>query len=169
MPESQTATPFPPVIQLTEAENAIVEMFVHVAQSFGFQKSIGQIYGVLFATAQPLCLDDITDRLGISKGSASQGLKTLRSLGAVQQALIPGDRRDHYTPEIRLRKLVSGLLTNQVDQALDNGADRLGHIHTLIQEGVADPEIKTRIAKLHNWHGKFQKLIPMIKTLVGNE
>jgi hypothetical protein len=52
----------------------------------GIPKSIGQIYGVLYASATPLSFSDIVGRLEISKGSVSQGLQLLRSLGAINVA-----------------------------------------------------------------------------------
>jgi hypothetical protein len=56
---------------------------VHV---FGVPKSVGQIYGLLYASPEPLSFSDIVERLEISKGSASQGLQFLRSLGAIKIA-----------------------------------------------------------------------------------
>jgi hypothetical protein len=55
-------------------------------QVFGVPKSVGQIYGLLYASPEPLSFSDIVERLEISKGSASQGLQLLRSLGAINVA-----------------------------------------------------------------------------------
>lgn len=60
--------------------------FSGVVQVFGVPKSVGQIYGLLYGTPEPLSFSDIVERLEISKGSASQGLQLLRSLGAVKVA-----------------------------------------------------------------------------------
>ena len=65
--------------------------FAEVIQIFGVPKSVGQIYGLLYASPVPLSFSDIVERLGISKGSASQGLQFLRSLGAIKVA--EGTRR----------------------------------------------------------------------------
>ncbi len=40
-------------------------------------------------------MDDLMQRLDISLGAASQGLKALRSVGAVKAVYSPGERRDH--------------------------------------------------------------------------
>ena len=60
--------------------------FSEVVQVFGVPKSVGQIFGLLYATPEPLSFSDIVERLEISKGSASQGLQLLRSLGAIKLA-----------------------------------------------------------------------------------
>ncbi len=41
-------------------------------------------------------MDDLIERLNLSKGSASQGLKYLQDLGAVRAVYAGGDRRTHY-------------------------------------------------------------------------
>src|SRR5664279_941808 len=101
--------------------------FSEVVQVFGVPKSVGQIYGLLYASPEPLSFSDIVERLDISKGSASQGLQLLRSLGAIRVAdeldgrenshfhLHPhsgseASRRIAYAPELSLRRLVSGVL-----------------------------------------------------------
>ena len=60
--------------------------FAEIVQLFGIPKSVGQIYGLLYASPKPLGFTAIVERLEISKGSASQGLQLLRSLGAINEA-----------------------------------------------------------------------------------
>ena len=43
------------------------------------------------------------DLLQISKGSASQGLRALRQFGAVSSTFAPGDRKERFVAEIRLK------------------------------------------------------------------
>ena len=43
------------------------------------------IYGLLYCADDALLQEDVSTRLGISTGSASQGLKLLVSIGAVQR------------------------------------------------------------------------------------
>jgi DNA-binding transcriptional ArsR family regulator len=67
-------------------ESECATFFSEVVQVFGVPKSVGQIYGLLYASPEPLSFSDIVERLEISKGSASQGLQLLRSLGAIKVA-----------------------------------------------------------------------------------
>ncbi|HRQ87259.1 MAG TPA: MarR family transcriptional regulator, partial [Bacteroidia bacterium] len=85
-----------PIDPEAEIRGKSVEFFVSFVQVFGFPKSIGQIYGLLFIAEEPLSMDDIADSLQISKGSASQGLGLLRSLGAVTTVPASNDRREYF-------------------------------------------------------------------------
>ena len=57
-----------------------VDFFVRMMSIMGLPRSVGEIYGLLYFSEDPLSMDQICKKLGISVGSASQGLKTLRNL-----------------------------------------------------------------------------------------
>ena len=82
----------PKPARLSELEIKAIDMFINFLRIIGLQKSIGEIYGLLFVSAKPLSMDDIMNRLDISLGAASQGLKLLRGLGAVKAVYSPRDR-----------------------------------------------------------------------------
>ena len=77
----------------------------------GLPRSVGEIYGLLYFNPEALTMDQVASRLEISIGSASQGLKTLRSLKAVKTSYVQGDCRDHYLAESEFRRLFSTFLT----------------------------------------------------------
>ena len=107
MPETATETP------LAAWEIAMIDSFVRAAGLIGLPRSIGEIYGCLYCSPDPLTFDDIEHRLGISRGSVSGGLKTLRQLGAIKLHYIPGSRMDHYVPELSMERLVRGFIKDQ--------------------------------------------------------
>src|SRR5688572_16073888 len=73
-------------------ERECSQLFGEIVEVLGVPHSVGQIYGVLFASPKPLSFSDIIKQLEISKGSASQGLQLLRTLGAIR-LLSPLDER----------------------------------------------------------------------------
>ena len=159
-----------PLDTLDDWEVAVIDLFLNAASSFGLPKSYGQIYGLLFCSDQSLSMDEVMQLLQISKGSASQGLRALRQLGAVSSVFAPGDRKERFVAEIRLRKLVSGFLREQADPHLDKGVSRLKQIETLLgnlddsdslQRGVRRHEI------LSGWHRQMSRLLPWVKMIVG--
>ena len=80
----------------------------------GLPKSVGEIYGVLYISSEPLTMLDLVDQLGISKGSASQGLKMLRTLGAVREVDHINDRKTYFEADVQLKKLVGGFIREEI-------------------------------------------------------
>ncbi len=147
------------------------QFFGGMAQVFGLPRSVGQIYGLLFASPGPLSFSDIVARLEISKGSASQGLQFLRNLGAVHEAAAGADseRREYYQPELGLRKLMAGLLREKVEPLAKDGPAWLAQLRAGAA-GAAGAEaefFQERVEQIEAWNRQLRRLLPVLKTLLG--
>ena len=160
-----------------------VEFFSEVVQLFGVPKSVGQIYGVLYASPVPLSFSDIVEHLDISKGSASQGLQLLRSLGAVRLVEQPDVRnpshlhahspaavlrRDYYEPELSLRRLISGILRERMAPLAATSADRLKRLRDLAEvNDVGNHFYLERAKQLNTWRRRLKTILPVLSALLG--
>ena len=165
MPATQSETPI-----LSAWETSMINVFVRAASLIGLPRSIGEIYGLLFCTPEALSFDELVERLQISKGSVSQGLKVLRQLGAVKLHYVPGSRRDHYQPELSMKRLVRGFIKDQFEPHLLSGSQRLDNIDALIQEECDETSrahALDRLGTLRSWQQRTRKLIPIAMTVLG--
>ena len=154
---------------LGELEREVIELFVRMADVLNLPRSVGEIYGLLFISSAPLCLDDCRFRLNISKGSTSQGLKILRSFGAIRTVYIPGDRKDHYVAETSLRKMASGFAGEQIRPHVDSGKERIARIREILEQHSGDDRelLNEKIGLLENWQRRAGKTLPLILKLIG--
>src|SRR5882724_8821370 len=140
-------------------ERECVGLFSELAQVLGVPRSVGQIYGLLFASPDPLSFTDITHRLNLSRGSVSQGMRALREMGAIRPVEASDSRREHFAPETELRKLIAGFLRGSFEPQLRRGTGQLmdfkaRHGTKLEAEGEAGRVLLFRLAKLQLWHRK---------------
>lgn len=77
--------------------HSFVSHFGEMGSRWGINRTVGQIYALLFVTERQLHADDIGEQLGISRSNVSIGLKELQSWGLVRQSRIPGDRREYFS------------------------------------------------------------------------
>jgi DNA-binding transcriptional regulator GbsR (MarR family) len=82
-----------------ETVQRFVEAWGAMGSLWGINRSVARVHALLMANEEPLSLDEIADRLRISKGNASMSLRELRTFGVVRQVQVPGDRRDFYVTE----------------------------------------------------------------------
>ena len=73
-----------------------VAHFGEMGSRWGINRTVGQIYALLFISAKPLNADDITEALEFSRSNVSMGLKELQSWRLVQLRHQPGDRREYF-------------------------------------------------------------------------
>jgi hypothetical protein len=155
-------------------ERECVDFFAELAQALSVPRSLGQIYGVLFASPKPLSFTEIVERLDISKGSASQGLQLLRSLGAVHGADSSGvsagsgdSRREQFVPELGLRQLIGGVLREKIEPLLGAGGARMQRLRECALQAPSAPGEKfslQRVEQLKKWHRQLRLSLPLLKT-----
>lgn len=155
---------------LTPLERQVVAVFVDGVRVLGLPRSIGEIYGLLFISQTALSLDDFVQRLGISKGSASQGIRMLKSLGAVREVEGEVERRTYYEPAVELKRLVGGFIREQIRPHLESGKTKIGHL-ALTADEITDPEHRRfaneRIERLDHWMRRGSKVLPILQKLLG--
>ena len=154
---------------LSDLDVESIELFIGFFKLIGLQKSVGEIYGLLFVSSRALAMDDIVRRLGISLGAASQGLKVLRSVGAVKSVYMPGDRRDHYVADLELSKFASAFIQEELKPKLDRALERIGTMQNLANE--MEPEDRSaageRLERLKHWLERGESMLPwLLKFLV---
>lgn len=151
--------------QLTQFQSECINFFGDVAQGLGVAKSIGQIYGVIYASRESVSFTDIVALLNISKGSVSQGLQFLRSLGAVNVSERLNDRREYFECELGLRRLVGGLMREKIDPLLSSGRLRIAQLENMAREAT-DPSLRKfqidRVKQLRAWRTQFALVIPLV-------
>lgn len=150
--------------ELNSFQREVVEFFVRAVAILSLPKSLGEIYGLLFSTQEPLSLDDIIARLQMSRGSASQGVRWLKDIGAVKTVYIAGVRKDHFTAETELRKLAAGFLREQVESHVESSAERLRSIKATIDRRNGDFE-NSRLSKIERWQKFVVRTLPVVKAL----
>ena len=149
---------------LTPLEVEAIDLFISFVRILGMPKSVGELYGLLFVSPDPLPMDTLMERLNMSKGAASQGLKLLRSFGAVKTSYVAGDRRDHYLAEFDLSRFATGFIKGELQPHLDSGLLRLQRMETLVAESPEKGRdvAENRLARLRHWHEKGQAMLPWI-------
>lgn len=157
--------------KLSEFESNVVEFFCDGVRLLGLPRSIGEIYGLFFISEKPLALDDLVSRLGMSKGSASQGLKMLRELGAVKEAEGQIPRRSYFQPDIELKRLAGGFIKEQVRPHLASGDQKLTSLNKMLSDvpsGETHQFYASRLEQLERWSKKARLVLPLLQKILGS-
>jgi HTH-type transcriptional regulator, glycine betaine synthesis regulator len=171
-------------------EVEVVDFFVSAADLLGVPKSVAAIYGIVFASPEPLSFAEIEARLDISKGSISQGLRVLREVGALKvvtsgsnnqepvtknQDLAPNNQEPitsnprptaAYTPDLELRKLIARFIENRLEKQLAGGRSRLASLEKHIPGRAGSAELRTRLKSLSDWHTKARGVLPVVRGIL---
>tara|TARA_R100000027_G_scaffold37563_1_gene27663 strand:- start:74 stop:556 length:483 start_codon:yes stop_codon:yes gene_type:complete len=151
-------------------EEKMVELGVSWANAFSLPRSVGSIFGLVFASPTPLGLDDFTEKLGISRGSASMGINFLLNMGAIHPIKSEGSRRVTYEPEMSLRRLLDGVIQATILPHLRESSASLGDLQESLE--TLNPEdreiLEKRLQAVASWRRKAQTLAPIVAKLLGS-
>lgn len=87
----------------TSAHRPIEDRFINewglLANAWGVSPLLGRIHGLLLLAGRPMTAEEVCERLGISRASASVQLNAILGWGLARRMYLPGDRRQHYLAE----------------------------------------------------------------------
>lgn len=131
----------PPITQ------SFVGHFGEMGARWGVNRTVGQIYAVLFLSAEPLCADDLVDKLGVSRSNVSMGLKELQSWRLVSLVKKPDDRRDYFDTPDDLWRIVRTLAEERKRREIDPTVSRLRELMMESATTEAEKHAQFRIAE----------------------
>jgi DNA-binding transcriptional regulator GbsR (MarR family) len=154
---------------LEPLEIEIIQFFVQFSRALGQPRSVAEIYGLLFVSHQPLAMDTLIERLNLSKGSASQGLKYLEELGAVRTVYVAGARRNHYEAVAELRNLAGRFLRQQILTHFADSETRLARMAAEAQKlsGQQRKHVNARVKLLRSWGRNGRRVVPFVLKILG--
>lgn len=147
-------------------DQLLIEVFGDLAEIFGNPRSHGQIYGVLFTSTEPLLMEDIAKRSGVSLASASLGLRVLEELGAISRK--NHGRIGHYTARYEMKTLISGFIKQRLLPKLKKSNETLRKAEELIGSMTPDDaaDAKWKLQRVAQWHARAEQFLPLAEKIL---
>ena len=82
-----------------ESQALFIRRWGEMGASWGISRTMAEIHALLFLSTEPLCTDDIMDRLQVSRGNVSMNLRQLQNWGLIHREHRRGDRREYFVAE----------------------------------------------------------------------
>src|SRR5271170_5778199 len=83
-------------LELRKSQDLFIGRWGEMGQTWGINRTMAEIHALIYIVAQPLCTDDVMDRLNISRGNASVSLRALCDWGIIRRIHKRGERREYF-------------------------------------------------------------------------
>ena len=125
--------------------------FGEMGSRWGINRTVGQIYALLYVSPKAMNADEVGEALGFSRSNVSMGLKELQSWNLVRLIHQPNDRREYFkAPEdvwAIFRTLAAERRKREIDPTLSMLRDAL-----MEQPSVAaDIHAQERMKQMHGF------------------
>ena len=157
--------------KLDEVRHGIMDTLGRITSFWGFSKIMGQLYGMLYLSATPMTLDQMAEKLEISKGNVSINIRALERWNMVRPVWVKGDRKDYYEAETDFWKIIRGVLKEREKKEFDQALAAIGRIRKNAEEArKKGKDVDTaftvdRLKKLEDFIKTMDQLVGIMLTL----
>lgn len=131
-----------PQVILQRAQDQFILEWGRMSSSWGINRTMAQIHALLFVTGVPLEVNEIMDRLQISRGNASMNLRELMDWGVVRRFRQPGDRKDTYVSETDPFLTLVRIVKERKRREIDPTTDAIREVISKMPEGHSSPQVR---------------------------
>lgn len=124
-----------PVQQLRQAQDLFIRRWGEMGQTWGINRTMAEIHALLYITAQPLCTDDVMDRLHISRGNASMSLRALCDWGIIRRLHKRGERREYFESLSDVWEIFSIIAAERKRREMDPVLETIKKCQQMLEEG----------------------------------
>ena len=124
--------------------------FGEMGSRWGINRTVGQIYALLYVSPRALNADDIGEALAFSRSNVSMGLKELQSWNLVRLHHLPGDRREYFQAPEDVWAIFRTLAEERRKREIDPTLSMLRE--ALMEGGVSGDDVhaQARMRQMHD-------------------
>jgi len=157
---------------LIQAQDVFLAKINQICGKFGLNNIIAQLYAILYLSSKPLSLDDMVERLKISKGSASTNMRALERYGAARKIWIKGSRKDYYEAETDIVKVILERIKSMAQNRLFEVEDMVSSSYQVLSSVNASSKdeddsikiFKERLNKLKSLHRQGKTILNLLNS-----
>jgi DNA-binding transcriptional regulator GbsR (MarR family) len=156
-----------PVHPLTPLARQFVAHFGEMGSRWGINRTVGQMYALLFVAPRPINADEIAEALEFSRSNVSMGLKELQAWRLVQLRHLPGDRREYFEAPADVWEIFRVLAEERRRREIEPTLSMLRNALLETPQSAADAHAQERMRQMHElidrlmtWFDDVQKLAP---------
>jgi DNA-binding transcriptional regulator GbsR (MarR family) len=131
---------------LWPSEAAVSDVVGRLMEFWGFKRNMGRIWSVLYLSPDALSAEDLRQALKLSSGAVSMTLNELLRWGVVRKVWVQGERKDFYTAEVQLWRMISRVFNerekSEIVMAVEAFEEALSDVSKL--RHASDPKTRAR-------------------------
>jgi HTH-type transcriptional regulator, glycine betaine synthesis regulator len=143
------------------AIDRFIESWGTLGSLWSINRSVARIQALLIASDEPLALDQIAERLGISRGNVSMSLRELLLLGLIERTNRAGDRRDFFSAPTDIWAMLFKIVRERNGGEFDPAAAALRDL-LAANESTIGPSARARFTELERVFGTVQRILEVL-------
>lgn len=155
-------------IEAEKNQDIILSKLNEICKMSGLNNIMAQLYALLYLSNKPLSLNDMMDRLKVSKGNVSINIRELENWGAVRSVWVKGSRKDYYEANIDVKGVILKRVKSSVQKRIGETIDMIDSFNNIIksQKDNGTAEEKAAVAVYEERLKKMEELKALASTVL---
>lgn len=129
---------------LRGAQDEFVATWGQMGSTWGISRTMAEVHALLYITGEPMCTDDVMERLQISRGNASMSLRALLEWGVIGRTHKRGDRKEYFVAEQDVWAMFRAIVRERMRREFEPVLASLYEIRDLTLSEPLDKDGKVR-------------------------
>lgn len=121
--------------KLRTAQDLFIRRWGEMGATWGINRTQAEIHALCYITGQPLCTDDVMERLNISRGNASMSLRALCDWGIIRRLHKRGERREYFESLSDVWEMFSIIAAERKRREMDPVLETIRQCRQMLDEG----------------------------------
>src|SRR5687767_13793666 len=129
-------------MKLTEAKQQFISSWGAFGTHSAINRTMAQIHALLLVSPDPMNQDDVMQELDISRGNTNMNIRELINWGLVERVLVPGERKEFFSSENDIGKVVRQIVKERKKRELEPMLQLLNRLEE-VEGDKRDRQVKT--------------------------
>ncbi|MDP9230351.1 MAG: MarR family transcriptional regulator, partial [Bacteroidota bacterium] len=129
-------------MKFNEAKQQFIASWGAFGTHWGINRTMAQIHALLLISADAMSQDDIMEELNISRGNTNMNIRELINWGLVERIIVPGERKEFFSAEKDIWKVVKQIIKERKKRELDPMLKLLDQLED-VEGDKRDKNVKT--------------------------
>lgn len=159
---------------IADAKDLVIDSLAETMDLYGVTRSAGSLYGTMYFEGD-MTLDEMRDKLGMSKPSMSTGVKKLQDFNVVKKTFRRGQRKHTYVAERDFFRFFSNFFSHKWEREVDLNLDAIRtaqeQLVSISQSETISDDVKQEAQEIYDvlegskpYYYWLQRLAAMVKT-----
>lgn len=155
-------------MKLSEAKQQFIASWGAFGTHWGINRTMAQVHALLLISADPLTQDDVMEQLSISRGNANMNIRELIDWGLVERIIVPGERKEYFSAEKDIWKVVTQIVQERKKRELDPMLKLINQLST-VEGDKKNKEVKAFLDTINGIKKFGDQADKMLDTMIKAE
>jgi DNA-binding transcriptional regulator GbsR (MarR family) len=132
-------------MDLVEGKEKFLHIWGTMSTQWGVSRAMAEIHGLLLITNEPICVEDIMEKLKMSRGNVHINIHALMDWNLIQKVLKVGERREYFIAEKDIWLITKNIMIQRKKRELEPMMKSLDELSNVKGDGEAADDFRKLI------------------------